>query len=72
MDLCNKTWTLRELAYQFKKQNPDWKWKMCWNRAKKIKKSLDALNQQEYRNNKKYYKKNCELFNEDCNDDFFI
>lgn len=72
MDYNNKTWTLRELAWQFKKQNPEWKWKFCWSEAKKTKKSLDALNQQEYRNNKKYYKQNCELFDDDFNNDLFI
>lgn len=72
MDFYNKSWTLKEIAWQFKKDNPDWKWKKCFSEAKKIKNGLDSLNQKEYRDNRKYYKKNCELYDDDYNDDFLI
>lgn len=70
-DYKNRKWKLKDIAHQYKKENPNWTWDECYKKAKIIYKELEKLNNQEYNNNKKYFKYNIPLsyFKFDNSDD---
>lgn len=57
-DKQNFKWTMKDIAQQYKKENPDWTWKKCWKKANVIYKELKKLNSQMWKNNKKFFEYN--------------
>jgi len=57
-DENNFKWTKKDIAYQYKKENPDWSWNKCWKKAKLIYKELNKMNNQMWKENALYYKYN--------------
>ena len=39
-DYKNQKWTMKDIAQQYKKENPDWSWKKCWKKANIVYKEL--------------------------------
>ena len=52
----NFKWTKKDIANQYKKENPNWSWNKCWSKAKIIYKELNKLNREMWNDNKNYYK----------------
>lgn len=57
-DNKNLKWTIKDIAHQYKKENPDWTWKECWSKARVIYKELNKLNHESYHNDKIFFKMN--------------
>lgn len=57
-DNKNFKWTLKDIAKQYKYENPNWDWKQCWDKAKIIYKELKRLNNDSWHNNKVFFKCN--------------
>lgn len=54
----NFKWTMKDVAHQYKLENSDWTWKQCWNKASLIYKELNKLNNQMWKDSKKYFDNN--------------
>lgn len=54
----NFQWTKKDIAYQYKNENPNWSWKKCWLQAKLIYKELNKMNNQMWKDNKMFFKYN--------------
>ena len=54
----NLKWSKKDIANQYKKENPNWTWKQCWNKAKLIYKELNKLNREAFKNNDRFFKMN--------------
>lgn len=52
----NFKWKLEDIAKQYKYENPDWKWKQCWEKAKVTYGELKRINRKMWNDNKTYYK----------------
>lgn len=57
-DNNNFQWTKKDIAEQYKLENPSWSWDECWMKAKIIYKELNRLNTQMWKNNKQFFKYN--------------
>ena len=67
----NARWTKKEIAEQYKIENPDWSWNECWSKANLIYKELNRLNNQTWKSNKMFFKYNIPFSDfEDRNDEF--
>lgn len=67
----NQKWTKKDIAFQYKKENPDWTWNKCWSKAKLIYKELNKLNYESYHNDKRFFKMNTPFsFYYDKDDEF--
>lgn len=67
----NLRWSMKDIAHQYKIENPTWSWKECWKNAKTIHKELNKLNSEEFRNNDKFFKMNTPFsFYYDKDDEF--
>lgn len=60
-DYKNQKWTIKDIAHQYKKENPDWDWDKCYKKAKIIYNALKSMNWSMENNNKKYFKHNIPL-----------
>ena len=49
---------MKDIAHQYKIENPDWSWKQCWEKARHIYKELNRLNANMVNNNKTFFKMN--------------
>ena len=54
----NLRWEMKEIAHQYKIENPDWSWSECWDKAKIIDRELNKLNRETFRNTEKFYRMN--------------
>lgn len=54
----NLKWTMKNIAHQYKYENPEWSWKKCWTKAKIIHKELNKLNSKMFRDTDRFYKMN--------------
>ena len=54
----NFRWTMKDIAHQYKIENPNWTWKQCWNKARLIYKELNKMNNQMWKDSKTYYDHN--------------
>lgn len=57
-DNKNYKWTKKDLAQQYKYENPDWTWKQCWDKANIIYRELKKLNKETWDNTKIFFKHN--------------
>lgn len=57
-DNKNQKWTKKDIAEQYKKENPNWSWNKCWDKANLIYKELKKINKQTWDNNKIFFKMN--------------
>lgn len=57
-DKENLKWTKKNIAHQYKIENPEWAWKYCWDKANAIYKELNKLNNQTHNNNKRFFDMN--------------
>lgn len=70
-DNKNSQWTLKDIAHQYKIENPKWSWKKCWNKADVIHRELNSLNYETWDKNKLYFKRNLPFSNFDSRDSEF-
>lgn len=70
-DEKNARWTLKEIAIEYQKENPNWQWDKCINKADIIYKELNRLNNQTWKNNKLYFKHNIPFSDFEDRDDEF-
>lgn len=54
----NYEWTMKDVAHQYKLENPEWSWKKCWSKADIIYKELKRLNNGTWNNNSTFFKMN--------------
>ena len=54
----NLKWTKKDIAEQYKKENPYWSWNKCWEKAKIVYKQLNKLNRKTFRKNDVFFKMN--------------
>jgi len=57
-DASNRQWSFEDIAYQYKKENPDWSCKQCCDKARIIYRELNKLNRKMSRNTSKFFKHN--------------
>lgn len=57
-DNKNLQWEMKDIAHQYKYENPNWSWKKCWTKARLIYKELNKMNNQMWKDNGVYYKYN--------------
>lgn len=57
-DEQNLKWTKKDIAHQYKKENPSWTWKQCWKKAREIHKELNKLNSEMFRDTDRFFKMN--------------
>lgn len=57
-DNKNLKWTLKDIAKQYKNDNPDWTWRECWDKAKTVHRELRKLNDNMWNNNKTFFNMN--------------
>ena len=67
----NIRWTMKDIAKQYKYENPDWSWSECWSKAKVIHKELKKLNNDMWQNNKLFFQMNTPFSFFDNKDDEF-
>ena len=70
-DNRNYKWTKKDIAKQYKRENPNWSWKECWDKANTIYRELNKINSLEWENNKTYFKLNKPFSFYDTKDDEF-
>ena len=70
-DKKNFKWTKKDIAQQYKKENPDWTWKKCWDKANIIYKELKKLNRKMWNDNKTFFGYNIPFSFYDIKDDEF-
>mgnify|MGYP000931457256 CR=1 FL=1 len=67
----NLKWTKKDIANQYKKENPHLSWNKCWSKAKLIYKELNKLNYDSHHNDKIFFKMNTPFsFYYDRDDEF--
>ena len=49
---------MRDIASQYKMENPNWTWRQCWEKARYIYRELNRLNANMARNNSTFFKMN--------------
>lgn len=57
-DSKNYKWTKKDIATQYKEENPKWSWDKCWKMADTIYRELKRLNNELWHNNKVFFKMN--------------
>lgn len=70
-DRKNLQWEMKDIAHQYKLENPSWSWKRCWKKAKEIYKELNRLNNESWENTKIFFKHNTPFSFYDNKDDEF-
>ena len=54
----NLKWTRKDMANQYKNENPKWTWGKCWKKANLVYGELRKLNDNMWNNNKVFFKMN--------------
>lgn len=57
-DSKNFQWARCDIAEQYKLENPNWSWNECWKKAKLIYKELNKMNNQMWKDNRRFFKYN--------------
>ena len=67
----NLKWTRKDMANQYKIENPKWTWSKCWKKANLVYGELRKLNDNMWNNNKVFFKMNTPFsFYDNRNDEF--
>ncbi len=75
-DNKNLYWKIKEIAQEYKKENPNWIWDKCLKKAEIIYKELNKLNFENLTNDKLFFKMNTpfsfyDLKNDEFSDTFY-
>ncbi len=70
-DSKNARWTKKDIAEQYKIENPEWTWKQCLEKSETIYRELNSLNKILWAENRLFFKRNIPFSNfKHKNDEF--